>query len=389
MTATDRRTLHACASVFFTMIFWAGSGLVVGRPAVAQVPATATTPATPPRPDIPESPPPATPPAHDWGDRHSHVAPHVSINRGDRIRIGGSIVVEQGERADDVVAIFGDVIVRGDVRGDVVAVLGSVRVDDGASVGGSATAVGGVLEVARSAHIDGEATQVAVGWPGALAGESWRGDHFQFAPGQPWRWFANLLFVGTSVRIAVTMVLALLIAVVGGAAFRRQIDTIGAHPGETFIAGLGAEVLLPVAFVGLVVTLVLSIIGIPLLPLVPLLALVVGVVSVVGFAAATAALGRGALRLLGAADPSAVLSVLVGAIPVFLLTLISRAVWVSEAGFPGWSIGVALGGCLVEWLTWTFGLGTLALTWARRQGPSRAVAPPAAPVAPPPVPVEV
>ena len=173
---------------------------------------------------------------------------------------------------------------------------------------------------------------------------------------------------------------------------RRQIETITTRPGETFVVGLGAELLLPVAFVGLGVTLLVSILGIPLLPLLPLLALVVGLAWVVGFAAATAALGRGVLRIFGASEPSVVLSVVVGAFPVFVLTVISRAVWASGGAFPGWSIGVALGGFLVEWIVWTFGLGALALTWMRRQGPSVDLVTPAAPVEPPPtppVPVEV
>ena len=77
-------------------------------------------------------------------------------------------------------------------------------------------------------------------------------------------------------------------------------------------------------------------------------------------------------------------------IPVFLLTVISRIAWVNASGFPGWSIGVALGGALVEWLVWTLGLGTLALTWMRRQGPAPSVPTSHAPIDPPtpPVPVE-
>ncbi len=306
--------------------------------------------------------------------------------------IGGSIVVPPGERADEVVAIFGDVLVQGDVRGDVVAVMGSVRVDDGASVRGDVAAVGGVIETAPTARIYGKASQVSIGWPGTHAGGGWRGEPFTFSPGQPWRWLANVLFVGASVRIAITLVLALLVAVVAGSALRRQVETIDTRPGETFITGVGAELLLPIAFVGLGVTLLISIVGIPLLPLLPLLALVVGLAWGVGFAAATAAVGRGVLRLFGASDPSIVLSVLVGAIPIFALTVISRAAWASSGTFPGWSIGVALAGGLVEWIAWTFGLGTLALTWMRRQGPSASVIAPVAPAEPPPtphVPVEV
>lgn len=219
-----------------------------------------------------------------------------------------------------------------------------------------------------------------------------QGGPFRFGPGEPWRWLGHVMFVATSVRIAVTLVLALLVALVAGDALGRQVATIEARPGESFVTGVAAELLLPLAFVGLAVTLVVSIVGIPLLPLLPLLMLVVALVWVVGFAAATAAIGRGVLRTVGASEASLVLSVLVGAIPVFLLTVISRAVWVSSLGVPGWSIGVALGGVLVEWIAWTFGIGTLALTWMRRQGPSASAKAPVAPSGPPatpPLPVEL
>ncbi|MBL8141072.1 MAG: hypothetical protein JNM38_08190 [Acidobacteria bacterium] len=391
MTATDRRTLHACASVFFTLMFWAGSGLVINPGLSAQTSTTAPAPPAPQPPPAVEPPAPPAAPHGDWQPSHDHDGVRVTFDRGDRVRIGGPVIVAAGERADDVVAIFGDVIVRGEVRGEAVAVMGSVRVEDGGIVRRDVTAVGGIIESAPTARIYGDASQVSIGWPGSLPHEPWRGEHFRLSLGEPLRWLANVLFVGTSVRIAVTLFLALLIVIGGGAGLRRQIDTIASRPGEVFITGIGAELLLPIAFIGLALTLTISILGIPLLPVLPLLALVVALVWVVGFAAATTALGRGVLRTVGVSAPNDVVALIVGAIPVFLLTVISRIAWVNASGFPGWSIGVALGGALVEWLVWTLGLGTLALTWMRRQGPAPSVPTSHAPIDPPtpPVPVEV
>jgi len=408
MTATDRRTLHACASAFFTLMFWAGSGLVISPRVSAQqheaVPAapkaeadstarqharsTAAIAETQGAPT--EARPPATWEDGDDDARQSDDPVRVTFDRGDRIRIGGTIVVEPNERVDDAVAIFGDVIVRGAVEGEAVAVLGSVRVEDGATVARGATAVGGAIETAPGARVYGKANEVSIGWPAGVEIQPWSGRHVRWTPADSWRWLANLWSVGTSVRIAVTLVVALLVAIVGGAGFRRQVSTIADRPGETFITGLGAVILLPVALVGLTVTLTLSIIGVPLLPLVPVLAFVLALVWVVGFTAATVAVGRGVLRAVGVRDPGEVLALLVGAIPVFVLTVVSRAAWVSAGGFPGWSIGVALGGALVEWIVWTLGLGTLALSWMRRQGPAPTTPEPRAPIdtPTPPVPVQ-
>jgi len=90
----------------------------------------------------------------DWGI--------VIGGRGDNVvRIFSDIDLPAGERADDVVAVFGSVHVAGEVLGDVVAVLGSVHLEPGAVVHGDAVAVGGVLDQPPGATVRGETVSVA------------------------------------------------------------------------------------------------------------------------------------------------------------------------------------------------------------------------------------
>ena len=80
---------------------------------------------------------------------------------GDRVQVGQSIVVGEGETAGDlvcvgcsirvdgscgdVVAIGGSVVVNGSVDGDVVTIVGSVRLDEDAAISGDVATVGGRL----------------------------------------------------------------------------------------------------------------------------------------------------------------------------------------------------------------------------------------------------
>ena len=79
----------------------------------------------------------------------------------DLVRIGGSVVVEEGEQVQDAVAVGGDVTVHGEVRGDAVAIGGDVIVKAGGQVGNDAVAVGGRLVMEPGAEIGGSEIEVA------------------------------------------------------------------------------------------------------------------------------------------------------------------------------------------------------------------------------------
>jgi len=63
-------------------------------------------------------------------------------------RVGGTVVVESGERVGDVTAIGGTVVVNGTVAGDLEAYGSEVRITEGGSVEGRLRAYGGEVTVA-------------------------------------------------------------------------------------------------------------------------------------------------------------------------------------------------------------------------------------------------
>jgi len=77
------------------------------------------------------------------------------------VRIFSDIDLPEGQRADDVVAVFGSATVGGEVMGDLVAVMGSVKLLPGAVVHGDAVAVGGTLDLPPDATVRGETVSVA------------------------------------------------------------------------------------------------------------------------------------------------------------------------------------------------------------------------------------
>jgi hypothetical protein len=86
---------------------------------------------------------------------------HIESDDASIVRMGSDILIDSTETVDDaVVALFGNVTVRGQVGGDVVAVLGSVKLEPGAVVEGDAVAVGGALDQAADAVVHGQSVSL-------------------------------------------------------------------------------------------------------------------------------------------------------------------------------------------------------------------------------------
>jgi len=126
----------------------------------------------------------ATEAARTLGD-DSSGAPggfHIEFNPGDGeiVRIGSSVHLHRNEKArelvivfgdatvdgevdGDVVVVFGDVAVDGTVRGDFVNVMGSSRLGPNARLEGECTVVGGKLEKDAGAQLHHQPVQVSFG----------------------------------------------------------------------------------------------------------------------------------------------------------------------------------------------------------------------------------
>jgi len=79
-----------------------------------------------------------------------------TVNR-DIVKVGRDIMVEENEKVDgDVVAVGGDVTVKGTVTGDVVAVGGDILVTTTGVIEGDASSIGGDIEKEKGAEIRGK-----------------------------------------------------------------------------------------------------------------------------------------------------------------------------------------------------------------------------------------
>ena len=74
----------------------------------------------------------------------------------DRVSVGETIDIGDGDAASNVVCAFCTVRVHGPVRGDLVTFFGQVLVDDGQTISGDAVVFGGKLALANESRIDGQ-----------------------------------------------------------------------------------------------------------------------------------------------------------------------------------------------------------------------------------------
>src|SRR5262245_58424207 len=100
---------------------------------------------------------------HIGTDVHHGVTVSVDDGGSGVVRIFSDATVAPNERViGDVVAVFGNADVSGDVSGDVVAVLGQVRLHKGAVVDGDVVSVGGRLQQEDGVSVNGETVSVGL-----------------------------------------------------------------------------------------------------------------------------------------------------------------------------------------------------------------------------------
>jgi len=87
------------------------------------------------------------PSAHARNHRHSD---------NDRVAVGSSITVAEGETAADIACAFCSVHIKGEVTGDVAVFLGSVTVDPGHTIAGDTAIAGGDLRLAEGSAVNGD-----------------------------------------------------------------------------------------------------------------------------------------------------------------------------------------------------------------------------------------
>lgn len=293
---------------------------------------------------------------------------------GALVRFGGDVTVGPDEVVTDDVVVFGGTAhIDGEVDGDVVAIGGSVELGPRAHVRREVTVVGGALRRDPGAIIDGDVNEVGMG-PGAIFDRSrfGRGVFGRFWPIRP-----VVRLAGTSLRVAVLMLLASVLILLA----RKPIEQIGeravAEPLKAGVIGLLAELLFFPTLIALVVLLAVTIIGIPLLVLIPFALLGLVIVLLMGFTAVTYRLGERVAAHFGWPARGPHLWTIVGIVIVLAPILLARIVGLAGGGLALAAIPLVVIGFLLEYLAWTVGFGAAVLARFRPASPPIATAQPA------------
>lgn len=83
--------------------------------------------------------------------------------------VGSEITVEDGQSAEEAIAVWHDVHVLGHVTGDALSVGGDVVVHSGGRVDGDAVSIGGAVQVDEGGYVAGDKVAIRLGPAGPLA----------------------------------------------------------------------------------------------------------------------------------------------------------------------------------------------------------------------------
>jgi len=89
------------------------------------------------------------------------AAPALAQKGSDRVQFNHDIFVDPGQKSGDLTCVNCSIFVRGEVAGDITAVHGNVVVEQGSQVAGDVTVVLGDLRLQSAAHVAGDVTTVA------------------------------------------------------------------------------------------------------------------------------------------------------------------------------------------------------------------------------------
>ena len=327
------------------------------QPGAAQPGANQPGASFPPPPPTPPSPPSPSVPERPRG-----------AARGEEIvRFGSDVVVNRGDVVEEVVVIAGNATINGEVDGELTVVGGNATLGPEAIVRDDVTVVGGTLNRAEGAVIEGRIENVGDGrwreggFPGII-----RGGIFRDTIGRVGSFAATLM------RIGLLALLALAVMAFRRSWIERVAERASSDPMRSGLAGFLGEVLFAPVLIVTFVILLVSIIGIPLLVLLPFGVMLIWLVALVGFSGVAYYVGGLLATRFGWADRSAYVVLLLGVLAIALITVIARAAAIVGGGllaFPLMFVGYA-----VEYIAWTLGFGAAILAWHRHHRAAREVA---------------
>ncbi len=277
----------------------------------------------------------------------------------DIVKTGRHIVVEEYEEVDgDVVAVGGDVTVRGVVTGNVIAMGGDVFVKSTGIIEGDAVSIGGKVEREGGAIIRGQRVGVSFFPEKLLKPSPSIGIHpstfLRFPPF--FGGFGGLALFARIVKIILFLFLGIVVISIVPRNVTRVKDRVRQDFLKSALVGLAAEILILPIFVLLVVT----IIGIPVAllvePLLILAALILGYTGVSYF------IGEKLREGTSLKSDTPMLTLVIGILAVESVLLLAKVVGI----FGGFVFGFSWGLTFIGWMIWyvavTVGFGASILT---------------------------
>lgn len=250
------------------------------------------------------------------------------------IKVGNDVILEEGQQADNIISVGGQITVYGLVEKSVVAVGGSVILTSKAVVRGNVVAVGGVVTRGSGAMVFGDVTEINTSALSSSIASALRGEM------EGWSLLLNIISlcffaIILIITLMMTLVVPRSLAVVANAIERSKV--------RSFLWGCLVTLLIVPFFM----LLAISIVGIFLMPL-AFTALLLA--AIIGFIAVGSLLGNTIITsVFHGYKKSLIKETLVG---VSLLWLIG---WIPYAGV------------VIKALAITLGLGGVMLTLSRRK----------------------
>lgn len=238
----------------------------------------------------------------------------VSISHA-RVLVKDSSVVKVNEDINmgrdlilkDLVAINGNINIKGDVGGDVVAVLGNVRLFPTAKVAGDVTSIGGSVSRDEGAVIKGRIVEVAIGKEGKKMVEA-------YAPLVATAGMGGFLVLKTLMFLGFIglsmIVVSFMTKRIGAISSKIEKEWL-----KTFLWGLLGYILIcPLA-----ILLAITIVGIPLIVVE---AVLVSIAMTMGFIAVSQLIGKRFTKAIRQPNQPMIVEVVWGLVILFLVDLI-------------------------------------------------------------------
>lgn len=243
----------------------------------------------------------------------------VKVN-GDAVALFGDVVVN-GDLTGEAVAIFGDISVSGNIEGDVVSIFGEVSVKDNGVISGDAVGILGGVEKSSNGVIRGEIADINVPF------------NTKKADG-----LIPRVSFGDMIGLIVIYAFSCLAILIAPDRIRLMSEESKIMPGRRFAMGFLILVMFIPASVILSILLAITLIGIIFIPFI---FIALFLVAFAGMVAVEVAIGY---RLTGQREGNNALfiNLMVGVLLVYVLKIIPVLGWLAYFALVSYAVGIAV-----------------------------------------------